>query len=100
MKLGIHVNTDRHMDHVLGIAKAAAAKGHEVSVFTMADGEKLLENPKYGELCKIPNINMSYCDHNATHMGIKKDVIPAEVVCGSQYNNAVMVSEADRVIVL
>jgi len=100
MKLGIHVNTDRHLEHVVGIARAAASKGHEVIVFTMADGEKLLENPTYYELCKIPNIKMSYCDHNTGHMGIKKEAIPREITCGSQYNNAVMVNVADRVIVL
>jgi predicted peroxiredoxin len=100
MKLGIHVNTDRHLEHVIGFAKAAVAKGHEVMVFTMAEGEKLLENPKYSELCKIANIKMSYCDHNASHMGVKKELIPGEIACGSQYNNAVMVNEADRVIVL
>ena len=38
--------------------------------------------------------------HDATHQGIKKDVIPADIACGSQYDNAVMVGEADRVIVL
>ena len=100
MKLGIHVKTDRHLQHVIGIAKAAASKGHEVMVFTMAEGERLLEQQPYFELCKIPNIKMSYCDHNAGHMGINKDAIPQEITCGSQYNNAVMVSTADKVIVL
>jgi predicted peroxiredoxin len=100
MKLGIHVNTDKHIEHVIGIAKAAAAKGHEVSVFTMADGERLLEDSRYSELCRIANIKMSYCDHNASHMGIKKELLPEEITCGSQYNNAVMVSEVDKVIVL
>jgi hypothetical protein len=33
-------------------------------------------------------------------MGVKKELIPGEIACGSQYNNAVMVNEADRVIVL
>jgi predicted peroxiredoxin len=100
MKLGIHIKTDRHLAQVTGIVNAAVAKGHEVLIFTMAGGERLLENAKYAELCKNPRIKMSYCDHNATHMGIKKETIPAEISCGSQYNNAVMVSEADRVIVL
>ncbi len=100
MKLGIHVKTDKHREHVIGIAKAAAAKGHEVMIFTMAEGERLLEQQPYSELCKTPNIKMSYCDHNAGHMGIKKDAIPAEITCGSQYNNAVIVNSADKVIVL
>lgn len=100
MKLGIHVISDRHLDDVVGIAKAAASKGHEVTVFTMADGVRLLENPAFTGLCKTPNVKMSFCDHNATGMGISKDGIPQDVICGSQYNNAIMVNISDRVIVL
>ena len=100
MKLGIHVISERHLDDVVGIAKAAAAKGHEVTVFTMADGVRLLENPAFTGLCKTPNVKMSFCDHNATGMGISKDGIPQDVICGSQYNNAIMVNISDRVIVL
>ena len=68
----------------------------------MADGAKLLENPAFTGLCKTPNgVKMSFCDHNATgNWGFHKEVIPQDIVCGSQYNNAVMVNEADRVIVL
>lgn len=100
MKLGIHIKTDRHLEHAIGIVNAAAAKGHEVMLFTMAGGERLLENPRYSDLCKNPNVKMSYCDHDAIRMGIRKEMIPSEIVCGSQYNNAVMVSRADRIIVL
>lgn len=100
MKLGIHVNSDKHMEHVIGLVKAAVSKGHQVIIFTMVDGERLLENPKYTDLSGLPGVSMSYCDHNATHMGINKSVIPQKVVCGSQFNNATMVHEADRVIVL
>lgn len=100
MKLGIHVCDDRHLEYVIGITKAAVSKGHEVSIFTMVDGVRLLENPSYTELCRIPNVKMGFCDHNATGYAIKKEGIPQDVVCGSQYNNAVMVNNADRVIVL
>lgn len=100
MKLGIHIKTDRHLEHVVGIVNAAALKGHEVMIFTMAGGERLLENPKYSDLSKNPKVKMSYCDHDATHMGVKKEMIPAEIACGSQFNNALMVNDADRVIVL
>lgn len=100
MKLGIHVKTDRHLEDVVGIVNAAVSKGHEVEIFTMAEGERLLEKPRYTDLCKNPNVKMSYCDHDATHMSIKKEMIPAEIVSGSQFNNAVMVDKADRLIVL
>lgn len=100
MKLGIHVSSDKHLEHILGIVKAAVSKGHEVTMFTMTDGERLLENPAFTDLCKVKGVSMAYCDHNAGHMGINKSVIPQEIVCGSQFNNATMVHDVDKVIVL
>ncbi len=98
MKLGILVTTDRHLDEVMGIAKAAAAKGHEVSIFNMDAGTRLLENPDFTALCNVKGISMSFCDHSAKRHGVKQDGIPADIACGSQYNNAVMMHDAGKVI--
>jgi len=100
MKLGIFVNTDRHLADVVGLVKAALAKGHEVIMFNMDDGTKLLHTPEFAELCKTKGVTMSFCDHSAKHMGITSEGLSKEIVCGSQYNNAVMHHDADRVIVL
>lgn len=100
MKLGIFINTDKHLSDIMGIAKAALAKGHEVTMFNMDDGSKLCINTAIRELCKLKGISMCYCDYSAKGMNISKEDIPADIVCGSQYNNAVMVDAADRVIVL
>lgn len=100
MKLGIHVNSDKHLEDVIGLTKAAVSKGHEVLIFTMVDGIKLLENPGYTDLCNMSGVSMSYCDHNAAGFGLNKGAVPEKVVCGSQFNNSVMVDSADRVIVL
>ncbi len=100
MKLGILVNTDKNLDAVNGIARAALAKGHEVFIFNMDTGTKLIHSPQFAELCKTKGVTASFCDHSAKHMGVSSEGLPAEIVCGSQYNNAVMQHEADRVIVL
>lgn len=100
MKLGIHVKSDRHLEDVIGLTKAALSKGHQVIIFTMADGVRLLENPAFTELCKLKGVSMSFCDHNATGYGINKTVIPEEIICGSQFNNASMIGDVDRVLVL
>lgn len=100
MKLGILVNTDRHLDHVTGLVRAALAKRHEVLIFNMDDGTKLLATPEFSELCKMEGVTMSFCDHSAKHMGVATAGLPEEIVCGSQYNNAVMNHDADRLIVL
>lgn len=98
MKLGILVTTDRHLDDVVGLTDAAVAKGHEVIVFNMDAGTKLLGNEKFRQLCKKTGVTMAFCDHSAGHENISKEGIPADVVCGSQFNNAVMMHDADRVI--
>lgn len=100
MKLGIFVNTDRHLAHVVGLIKAAIAKGHEVILFNMDDGTKLLGGPEFKELCHMKGVSMSFCDHSAKELGVATEGIPQEIVCGSQYNNAMMMHDADRVIVL
>lgn len=100
MKLGILVNTDRHLNHVMGIAKAALAKGHELIVFNMDDGTKLLGTPEFSELSKMEGVTMTFCDHSATHLGVNTEGVPKEILSGSQYNNAVMNHDADRIIVL
>jgi predicted peroxiredoxin len=98
MKLGILVTTDKHVDDVLGLAKAAVSKGHEVIVFNMDVGTKLLGNESFRELCKTSGVSMSFCDHSAGREQISKEGIPEEIVCGSQFNNANMMHDADRVI--
>lgn len=100
MKLGIFVNTNRHLEHIVGIVKAALAKGHEVVIFNMDDGTKLLGNPAFKELCKIKGVTMSFCDHSAKGLNVSTEGLPAEIICGSQYNNANMMHDVDRAIVL
>ncbi len=100
MKLGIFVNTNRNLNHVVGIVKAALAKGHEVLMFNMDDGTKLLGTPEFAELCRTKGVSMSFCDHSAKGLNVSTEGLPAEIVCGSQYNNAVMNHDADRLIVL
>jgi len=100
MKLGIFVNTDKNMDAVQGITKAALAKGHEVILFNMDTGTKLIHTPAFAELSKTKGVTVSFCDHSAKHLGVSGEGLPKEIISGSQYNNAVMQHDADKVIVL
>jgi len=99
MKLGILVNTDRHPGHVTGITRAAISRGHDVIIFTMDDGTKLLSNPDVCALGKLQGVQMTYCRLSAKQSGMVTEG-PPEIGEGSQYNNARMVHFADRVIVL
>jgi len=93
MKLGILLNSDKYQEDVIGLIKAAAAAGHEVNVFAMDDGTLVTE-----AVCKEAgnDANVSYCDHSAEPRGVK-DVEGA--TGGSQYQNAVMVHDNDKVVV-
>ena len=100
MRLGILVNTDRHPGEVIGIAGAAVSRGHEVVVFAMDSGVKLLADPAFAELRALKGVTTGFCDYNAKAFDIPLDDLPREFMRGSQYDNAVMVGRADRVIVL
>ena len=100
MTLGILVNTDRHVEDIIGLTKAAISKGHEVIIFMMDSGVKLLGNSSVTGLSSESGVSMGFCDHSAGKVGVSKDGIPDKVVCGSQFDNANMNHEADRVIVL
>lgn len=100
MKLGILVNTDRHAEDVVGLTKSAITKGHEVIIFMMDTGVKLLSNPAITGLCSNPGVQMSFCDHSTGKVGVSKEGVPDKIVCGSQFDNANMNHDADRVIVL
>lgn len=100
MKLGILVNTDRHLDAISGMTRAASAKGHEVILFAMDTGTRLLANPAYIALRDLPGASLSFCQESATREGVSVDALPEAVVSGSQLQNAMMVRKADRVIVL
>lgn len=100
MKIGILVNTDRRLDDVIGIARAAVEKGHAVDIFAMDEGVKLLCEPSFLGLHAVEGIHMSYCDHSTDQLNCKPKSLPGGIVCGSQYDNALMGHTADRLIVL
>lgn len=100
MKLGILINTNRHLDHIVGITKAAINKGHEVIIFAMDKGTELAVSSRFKGLCRMENVTISLCRHSAEEHNVHTDNIPSEIVCGSQFNNAMMNNEADKIIVL
>jgi len=100
MKLGILVTTDNHPDAMLGISAAAIVRGQEVSIFVMDAGTRLLIRPEVRDLSTRQRIVMSFCEHSARGLGVPLDAISAAIVRGSQYDNATMLQEADKVIVL
>ncbi len=100
MELGILVNTDKHLEHVLGLTGAATSKGYEVAIFVMDGGTRLLRDASFIELAGRGGVTMSVCLHSADLHRVETTGLPEEITCGSQFNNAMMTHGADRVIVL
>jgi predicted peroxiredoxin len=100
MKLGILVNTAKHLDDVIGICRAALARNHQVIIFAMDEGTRLMENDAFVSLAGLEGVSLSLCDHSAGLLGVNTAGLPPKIVCASQLNNALMNHSADRVIVL
>ena len=100
MKLGILLNTARHLDDVVGISRAALAKNHQVIIFAMDEGARLLESPALAALAGLEGVSVSVCDHSARMHGVNTEGLSPNIVRGSQLQNAMMNHNADRVIVL
>ena len=100
MRLGILVKTDRHLDKLEGIALAALGQGHEVEVFVMDGGVKLLGEPSVAELSTREGASVAFCGYNAMLHEISTDGLSDTIASGSQYNNVCMMRNLDRMIVL
>ena len=65
--LGIFVTSAQNMQHVMGVTKAATAKGSKVKVFLTWKGTKLAKDPQFQELCKMADV--SICADSYKKMG-------------------------------
>ena len=100
MNLGILVNSDLHLEDIIGFTHAASSNGHTVTIFVMDTGTLLLEKKELTGLCSIKDVEISFCMHSAEITGIKTEGLPENIVKGSQFHNALMNQKADKVIVL
>jgi hypothetical protein len=71
-----------------------------VDIFAMDEGVRLFREQDFSGLCLLEGVHMSYCDHSTDQLHCKTNDLPGEIVCGSQYDNALMGHTADRIIVL
>lgn len=100
MKFGILVNTNDHLPAITGITRAATVRGHEVTIFAMDEGTRLLETLDYVSLAELQGVSMSYCEHSAQELAVNTDGLSDSIESSSQYSNAAMNHNADKVLVL
>ncbi len=98
MTLGMLITTDKYKEDIIGIAKTAMLKGHKVIIFFMDEGCNLIVDEEIKALKEI-GVTMSLCDFNRKSIGIKDADVIEGITCGSQYDNALMNKESDKVIV-
>jgi predicted peroxiredoxin len=100
VKLGILVNTAKHLEDVIGLTEAALARGREVIVFAMDEGTRLVNEPAFASLAALEGVTLSICEHSAKVQGLDLERLAPQIRCGSQLNNAMMAHAADRMVVL
>lgn len=95
--LGIMITTYENLEHIAGVVKAAHAAGHPIMIFLTDEGVKFTRDPKFLELLNVGGIEISVCDHSCERIGIHDKT--EGVTYGSQYNNAGMMHDSERVLI-
>ncbi len=95
--IGIFVTNPDNFQHVMGITKAAKAKGSAVKVFFTWDATKNAKLPEFPELCSIAD-DVAICVDSYKNMGYAVDDIPAgldETKMGTQAQHGIIIEDYD-----
>lgn len=98
MQLGIVATRPEAEPHVVGLASAASVRGWVCRCFLTDRGVLLLNSPRFLELARAGQVRVDVCDHSWAQCGAGEP--PTGVTMGSQYQNAELAHQCDRVIVL
>lgn len=98
--LGIIVTTDKHLDHIVGLTRAARDAGKEVRVFFTASAVKLCPDEKAQEIVKA-GADVSLCEK--TYTLFEQDKKHGKEIngmkFGSQDDNAENIGIVDKYVV-
>mgnify|MGYP003572449395 CR=1 FL=1 len=93
--LGILVTSDKHYDHVVGIAEAAVKAGKEVTIFFTGEGVNLSQKPDFGRLPAVARVDL--CEVSFQANGLEGDVPGLNFKnFATQAKNAEMIEDSDR----
>ena len=95
--LGILVNTDKYLDYVVNLTRAAHSKGKEIQIFFTGKGVLLTLNPDFKKL--VGKAKLAICDVSFRSNGL--DDVPGVGFkdFATQAKNAEMVANMDRYVV-
>ena len=104
--LGIFVNTDRHWEHLLGIARAAVLKGKELIIFFSHKGVLLTRHPEFAKLADTVRghgrMSLCFVSWNEFNPGDDHNSVPgiAEKDFATQARHGELIEEMDRYLVM
>ena len=102
-KLAILVPTNNHLDHVIGVARAAKKAGKEIMIFFTHEGVLMTQDPDYQKLLDIGPEEMSLCKVGWEEHGLEGKPIPpgmGEKGFATQSRHASLIGKCDRYMVL
>lgn len=73
--LGIFVTNPNNMQHIMGITKAAKAKGSKVKIFFTWKGTLLAKDAQFATLCELAD-DVSICADSYKKMGYDVEDVP------------------------
>jgi len=99
--LGILVSSDKHLDDVVNLTKAAHIKGKEVRIFFSGKGVYLTLKPEFKQL--VGKAKLSVCDVSFRAYGFhgREEEVPGVGFkdFATQARNAEMIHQVDRYLV-
>jgi predicted peroxiredoxin len=99
--LGIMVSSDKHLDYVINLTRAAHEKGKEVQIFFTGKGVLLALKPGFEQL--VGKAKLSICDVSFRSNGLhgREEEVPGVGFkdFATQAKNAEMVAQVDRYII-
>ena len=98
MRIGIVASHESSGPHLEGLATAAAARGWPCRCFLTDSGVKLAASARVQALAKSGALRLDVCEHSWHQYG--GGDAPEGATLGSQFQNAELVRECDRVVVL
>jgi hypothetical protein len=96
--LGVFVSSNKHLDKVIELCKAAGKKEVDVTIFFTHKGTLLTQDPRFAELEGLAK--MSLCNVGFESNGLKPPVVGiGEKDYATQARNGEMIEECDRYVV-
>lgn len=97
MIVGLVATDERAGPHLLGLAGAAVAQGLRCRCFLTDTGVRLLADPRLLTMLRAGQLRVDVCEHSWSALGLGP--APEGVKLRSQFQNAELARECDRVVV-